>query len=298
MIVLTGATGFLGSRLLSKLLLSRKVCIVVRDASKFDRIKNYLNHDNLRVYNLDRNSLDDIFKENQVQVVIHTATEYGRNSESISEVLNSNLILPIRLIEHAVKYNVPLFINTDSYFNKNDSYYSSLFNYSLSKKSLLIWLKHLSNKIKVINARLEHIYGPGDNKNKFVEKLIMNVAIERISEIKLSQGYQKRDFIYIDDVVDAYVRLIDYGLSNEFTYKTFEIGSGKSIQIRKFANKVKCISQSPTLLNFGAIEYREDEIMDSKANVDDLHQLGWKSTVNVDQGLLKIIEIYSNSIVS
>ena len=79
---------------------------------------------------------------------------------------------PINLLEMAVKNNVGVFINTDSYFNKENLSYNYLLNYSLSKKSLNLWLKHFSKKIKIINMVLEHIYGEYDNDNKFIEKII------------------------------------------------------------------------------------------------------------------------------
>jgi CDP-paratose synthetase len=110
--------------------------------------------------------------------------------------------------------------------------------------------------------------------------------------VSLTHGHQKRDFVYLDDVVSAYLKLIEYGRSHEFSFKTFEVGTGQSVQIRDFAETIKAISNSPTVLGYGDIPYRADEIMDSKADISQLHELGWSPTTYVQEGILKILDEY------
>lgn len=114
-----------------------------------------------------------IFEDNKMDVFVHTVTEYGHGEGAISKILEPNLILPIRLIELGIEYKTAYFINTDSYFNKVGSAYSNLLNYSLSKKSLLVWLRQPSSRISVVNLTLEQIYRPWDSRSKFVENLFM-----------------------------------------------------------------------------------------------------------------------------
>ena len=61
-----------------------------------------------------------MFERKKVDVIIHTATDYGRTETDISHVLEANLTLPIKLIELGVEYEVKCFLNTDSFFNKKD----------------------------------------------------------------------------------------------------------------------------------------------------------------------------------
>jgi nucleoside-diphosphate-sugar epimerase len=229
-------------------------------------------------------------------VVVHTATEYGRGKGAVSKILESNLILPIRLIELGIEFKSICFINTDSYFNKGGSSYSNLLNYSLSKKSLLVWLKQLSNQMRVINVTLEHLYGPGDSRSKFVENLIQEIAVEHIERVQLTHGHQKRDFIYVDDVAEAFLKLIEYGCEHEFTFKSFEVGTGESVQVRDLAQLVKDISHSPSILGYGDIQYRSDEIMDSRADISALSELGWHPEIDLQEGLSRIIHGYNINI--
>lgn len=297
MIILTGATGFLGSNLLGRLLADGyEVAAIVRTNSSLARIEKWTGHRNVRLYNLDNTNPRLIFQENKIEVIVHTATEYGRGGGAISKILEPNLILPIRLIELGIEYDTTCFINTDSYFNKGGSSYSNLLNYSLSKKSLLVWLKQLSNQIRVINVTLEHMYGPGDSRSKFVENLIQEIAIERVPRVKLTHGHQKRDFVYVDDVANAFIKLIEYGRTHEFTFKNFEVGTGESVQVRDFAQAIKDLSHSTSVLGFGDIAYRSDEIMDSKADISALAELGWGPMIGIHEGLSRILHCYGVNI--
>lgn len=293
MIVLTGATGFLGSNLLGKLLADGyKVAAIVRTDSSLTRIERWMSHQNLKLYNIEKINPRVIFEENKVDVIVHTATEYGRGDGAISKILEPNLILPIRLIELGIEHHTKCFINTDSYFNKGGSTYSNLLNYSLSKKSLLVWLKQLSNQIRIVNVTLEHMYGPGDSRSKFVENLIQEVAVDRLSRVRLTHGHQKRDFVYVDDVAEAFMKLIEYGRNHEFTFKNFEVGTGESVQVCDFAQMIKDLSHSTSVLGFGDIQYRSDEIMDSKADISALAELGWASSIGIREGLSHILDCY------
>jgi len=73
--------------------------------------------------------------------------------------------------------------------------YSYLLNYALSKKSLLLWLKYFSKRLKIVNMVLEHIFGENDNKEKFVYQMLDKIAFKQIDAIDLTYGHQKRDFI-------------------------------------------------------------------------------------------------------
>lgn len=294
MIVLTGATGFLGSNLLGKLLTNGyEVAAIVRTQSNLSRIENWIHHPSLKIFDIEKINSRLIFEENRVEVIVHTATEYGRGKGAVSKILESNLILPIRLIELGIEFKSICFINTDSYFNKGGSSYSNLLNYSLSKKSLLVWLKQLSNQMRVINVSLEHLYGPGDSRSKFVENLIQEIAVEHVGRVQLTHGHQKRDFIYIDDVAEAFLKLIQYGCEHEFTFKNFEVGTGESVQVRDLAQLVKDISHSPSILGFGDIQYRSDEIMDSRADISALIELGWHPEIDLREGLSRILHGYN-----
>ncbi len=221
-ILLTGATGFLGSHLLEMLasLPNTEVIVLKRSFSNTARIKHLLNAPSVSTFNVDQVELVEIFNNRQIDIIIHTATEYGRNETTSLKTIETNLLFPIKLIELAIQNGTSTFINTDSYFNKENFSYSHLINYSLSKKVFLQWLIHFSKKIKICNLVLEHIYGEGDDLSKFAPAMINDIVVEKKPLVNTTYGHQKRDFIYVKDVVNAYKTVINYALTNNFRFKT------------------------------------------------------------------------------
>lgn len=298
-ILLTGGTGFLGSHLLRELVRANeyKIIILKRKTSSFKKIENVCENSVFQNKNVsfidfsDDFDIKQFFRENKISIMIHAATNYGRN-ENPSSVLKSNLIFPITLIEEAVKNGLELFINTDSYFNKPNQSYKNLLDYSLSKKSFNLWLEYYSSKVKIVNLRLEHIFGDFDNDNKFCESIIQQIAVKKKNSINLTNGEQKRDFVFVDDVCNAYIQILKNYKKFFFNYLLFDVGTGVATSIRDFVSYVKEISKSDTELLFGTLPYREDEIMISYADVLPLYNWGFKSKFSWKEGVEKIIKIY------
>jgi len=114
--------------------------------------------------------------------------------------------------------------------------------------------------------------------------------LNNISELPLTLGEQKRDFIYIDDVVHAYLTLLDNCVATKDNYLEYHLGSGNAITIRKFVETVHYLTESSTQLRFGAIPYRVNETMNSCADISKLRQLGWKPECDLTIGLKKLID--------
>ncbi|TDE43932.1 NAD-dependent epimerase/dehydratase family protein [Flavobacterium rhamnosiphilum] len=289
-ILLTGGTGFLGSHILKSLLdFDYNVIALVRKSSDLFRIDNSIKK--IELFYLDENyeNLADLFSSNKIDAVIHTATEYGRSC-SMSSILQTNLILPIKLIEEGVKNNLKLFMNSDTFFGKpiyNDSSY--LNEYTTSKKYFLNFLFDSRDKLKIISMRLEHIFGEKDSNSKFVTN-ILNQLIQNKEEILLTEGLQKRDFIYIEDVVTAYLKVL---INNDqlTNFSEFEVGRGESIEVREFVEILSEITQSESKLKFGAIITTKGEIQDSKANLSELKKIGWESKYDLRTAVIKMIRI-------
>lgn len=286
-VVLTGGTGFLGSHLLTDLLMSgHDVIVVKRTNSKINRIATCL--DQIDLIDVDQLSqLQLVSALDGVDAIIHTATNYGRSGESPSQVFDANTAFPLRLLDAGVANFVPLFINTDTVLDK----YLNL--YSLSKNQFLQWGTFFSRqrKLRFINLKLEHFFGAFDDKTKFTE-FVFKSCYENIPSIALTPGDQQRDFIYIDDVVSAYRSVLNAQSDNQAMFEEFEIGSGCPVSIRDFVALVHQGFASESKLDFGAIPYRDGEIMNSKADTSKLNALGWSCRHSLQSGVSEVIKQY------
>lgn len=288
-ILLTGATGFLGSHILKNLLDNNfNVIILKRSFSNTWRIDDIL--DKTIAYDVDKVDIEKTFKENKIDIVIHTATKYGRKNESFLEILDSNLFFPLKLLDLSLRYNVKTFLNTDT------TAYNHFINYySLTKMQFVEWLKLLDNKIRIFNLKLEYIYGEADDTSKFLPMLIINL-LKGVNTIDLTPGNQERDFIYIEDVVNAYIDIIleKDNFSNGF-YE-YSIGSGESIKIKDLVLLIKKMTNNEvTQLNFGALQYRSNEIMYSKANIKKIRdEVGWTPKFSLEEGLKRTVLWYKS----
>ena len=107
----------------------------------------------------------------------------------------------------------------------------------------------------------------------------------------MTLGEQKRDFVYIDDVVAGFMLIIEKACQFGKGYFKFEIGSGRLISIKDFVLKIKELTRNTaTKLNFGAIPYRENEAMLYKIDLDEIKKLGWVCEYSLEDGLKKTIK--------
>lgn len=284
-ILITGINGFLGSNLAKKLAGQHTVIGLARSAKSTGRINGL----DVNVYNHADHELEEIFSSQQVDVVIHAATVYRSLNGAVSQMMETNIALPVKLYELCKKYQAKAFINTDTFFNDPANQYSYLADYTLSKKQVIEWLKIALKDTAVINMKLFHMFGPGDSPDKFVSQMITAITTGQ-TELKLTAGEQIRDFIYVDDVVTAFEAVINKLDTFNENYHEFEVGTGQSVSVREFIETIKILAGTNTNLLFGALPYRPNEIMTSKAKNEQLLDLGWKPAYTLQAALQSMLK--------
>lgn len=277
-ILITGINGYLGSHLAKTLSTDYNIIGLEYSLDNMFRIANC----NYKVYAAKDEVLDAVFTEQTIDIVIHTATFYGKNNEDYIQMFNTNLYSPLNLLDKAIKHGCQLFVNTDTVLDRFVS------TYALTKRQFQEWLYLRKNEIKVINMQLEHFYGPGASPTNFLTFMI-NKLKNNDRQIDLTLGEQQRDFIYIDDVVNAYLTVI--AKQDTFTepFTTFQVCTNQLISIKELMITLKDLTNSNSNLNFGAVPYRENELMHSDTDNAALLNLGWKPKYSIKEGFQKTI---------
>jgi len=269
-VLLTGGTGYLGSRLVGPLLgAGHRVVVLKRASSSLARLGAFV----------ERIELSDELPA-RADAAVHCATNYGRSGDD-PDLEEANVRLPQRA---AAVPGLRAFLNVDTALPPEAS------DYARTKAGFRRWLERSASPPVRVNAAVEHFYGPGDDPSKFVSHVIGRL-LAGAERIDLTAGEQERDFIHVEDVTSALVVLLDWSLRAAGGFHRFDVGSGAPISIRALVERLRDLTGNEvTRLAFGNLPYRPFEVMKSRADTAALVGLGWRPRIPLEEGLRRTVE--------
>ena len=315
-ILITGGAGFIGSHLAEKLLKAGKEVFVIDDLStgslkNIAHLKNDKNFHFVKGTILDRKKVEKLVKK--VHQIYHLAAAVGVKTV-IDKPLES-FLLNIKgteiVLDAAAKYKIPVLIaSTSEIYGKNNklpfseesdriygSAYHSRWGYGLSKggDEFLALAFHREKGLPVVIVRLFNVIGPrqtgayGMVVPRFVQQALSGKSITVYGD-----GYQTRCFAYIDDVVEALVRLMN---NPKAVGHIFNLGSEEEISIKELAQKVKRLTCSKSRIAFlpYAKVYGEtfDDMARRRPDLSKIKKLiDYQPRVTLEESLKKIIDYF------
>jgi len=307
-IFITGATGFIGSHLLKRLIKEGcNVHISIRKNSSLWCIEEF--KDDFVCHKIDLTDFEAVrllIKQIKPDIIFHLAA-YGVDyrQQDIHHTIDANINASVNLFEAFLENKVHRFIHTGSCFeygqkSKHISERDPLNPTSLygaTKASSVHLLSTIARYMKsgeLVILRPFGVFGEYEGLHRFVPQVIDKLKNEH--SVQMTLGEQIRDYIYIDDLIDAYILASIVPLKNKV--EIINIGSGKGIAMKDLALIIsKSLDVSNDLLQFGTLPYRPDEMMYLVANVDKAKSLlGWEPKVSIEKGLEHTINWYSKNI--
>ncbi len=285
-ILFTGASGRLGSRLVPAVHgLGIRCGLLLRPISRLSDEVLALN--NLSILRASSEyEVINFVKSFDPDVIVHTACNYGLNGESYEEICSVNIDLGLTLIHSLSLIKAKkIFININTALPSNVSPYAKSKHYfskiceEFSEKS--------SGNFQYIDLITHIIYGHSLTNEDFISKTI-NRCLDNVKDLKLTSGFQKRDFIHIDDVVKAIVLIISKIGDIEQSVR-YELGSGIGRTIKEVVKLIHSLTNSQSNLCFGALAYRISEPVNLIADNAKLRQLGWLPTTNFEEKIKEMI---------
>ena len=154
---------------------------------------------------------------------------------------------------------------------------------------------HARNEIPSIWLRPFTIYGPGQAGNMLIPYAVRQGISRQLAQF--SAGTQQRDFVFVDDVVNAFVRAIERIGSESVGHESYNIGSGQPIAVRDLLNLIAERLDAKQLFQFGEVSARPDEPPCIGANTDRARQqLKWTARTSLENGLEQLIEFASKEL--
>lgn len=277
-ILISGVTGALGKKLSTELGQFYEIYGVSRSLNKsFDTSAT-------KIISPDQLSVDKLIALG-IDIVIHCAVKYDRNNSPL-EVIDCNVSFAIKLFEISKNSKVKTFINCDTALKSKTN------TYSLTKRFFRDYL-FLTEGMKIVNLKFDLIYGKAfSGESSFIHNLINGLIDDGLC-YKMTKGEQKRYMINIEDVVSAFITILNNEQHIE-SHTEFNVFSSEAYEIRDIALKVKTMLNSNTDIIFGYFPYRDHELMLAEGTNVSLKKLGWAERYSLDEGLKALINEHKN----
>jgi len=298
--LITGATGFIGSCITRELVRQKKhVSVIVRDKRLNWRLQDIASKLDIYECDLLSKSLDTVVARIMPTYIFHLASYGSLPSENIiTQMIDVNIRGTINLINTIKKHKFKFFINTGSSSEygiksrkmKESDIIAPVNDYGVTKAAATLFCQKeaIRNNLPIITFRLFSPYGYFEDKSRLIPSLIIS-ALENQS-IELSFPNNVRDFIFIEDVVDAYIKATE---SKSNPGEIYNIGSGEQHQISDVANLVLQITNSNSKIAWGKAKKQTRQIEPKKWEADITKAkkiIGWQPKHNLHSGLKKTIE--------
>ncbi len=310
--IVTGGLGFIGSNLVEYLInLNHKVINIDKAnySSNYFNVKNFKDSKNYKFFKIDLNDkkkISQIINKFKPTCIFNLAAEthVDRSIDSPQEFIKSNVFGVYNLLEAILlskKKTKLIHVSTDEVYGdvkinrvKEQHPYNPKNPYSATKAAA----DHLINSyintygINAIITNCCNNYGPRQNPEKFIPKMISSILLQK--ELKIyGKGKNSREWIYVLDHCKALYKVFKKGKIGE----NYNIGTNQNLKNIELAKKIIQISKNLNLFNkknkIVFIKDRPGHDLRYALNSSKIkNKINWRYEVNIKEGLLKTFEWY------
>ena len=314
-LLITGGAGFIGSHLVDRLLTTDvKHITVVDDFNNFydpsikqANIREHLNDSRYQLSAVDirdQNALQQVFESNNFDCVVHLAARAGvRPSFSEPQLYTeTNVNGTLNLLELARQRNIKQFvfgssssvygINAKVPFSEDDPIRQPISPYAATKGAgelLCHTYSHLYG-LRCVCLRFFTVYGPRQRPDLAIHKFAKLMAQHKPIPV-FGDGSTRRDYTYVDDIIDGVMAAIDYDQSN---YEVINLGESRTVELNEL------ISLLEKELDTHAIIDRQPpqpgDVPQTYADISKARRLlGYQPKTQIEDGLHRFVEWFRSS---
>ena len=312
--LVTGGAGFIGSSLADDLLEKNNRVVVIDNFCDFydpqikeNNIKNALKNDNYKLYRgdiRDKELLNKIFSENNIDIVVHLAAMAGvrpsiENPVLYQEVncLGTQNILECmkekRIMNLVMASSSSVYGNSKTVpFKETDIVDFAISPYAATKKAneVMTHVYHKLYNMNVIMLRFFTVYGPRQRPdlaiNKFTRLMLEGKKIPMFGD-----GSTSRDYTYIGDIVDGIERSVNYCLNNSNVYEILNLGNSSPVSLKEMINIIgKCLNVVPDIEE---LPMQPGDVDRTYACIDKAKDMiGYNPQTPFEEGIKKFVKWY------
>jgi UDP-glucose 4-epimerase len=288
-VLITGASGFIGSHLLNRLSqFGLEIHALSRSSAMKGEGVHWVQADVAEMTNL-RN----VFSRIKPHIIFHLASQVtgSRDLSQVEPTLRNNFITTVNLLALATEYKCERLILIGSMEEPDISRFEVASSpYSAAKGASSEYARMFFNLYgtPVVNATLYMVYGPNQKDSSKLIPYVTNSLLQNLSP-KLSSGLRQVDWIYVDDVVEG---LLLMAATPALEGRRIDLGSGVTHSIRSVVEILGELTNSELKPQFNALQDRPME-RTRVADVGSAFQLiGWKPKTGLHEGLAKTVHWY------
>lgn len=287
-ILITGPTGFIGKHLIDELLKDKHSIVAIE---KKNAETSFLQSKKIPIhyYNGIYVDLHDVFLKEKPEGVIHLASLFlvNHTSDQITDLVKTNILFPVHLLESAVNSQTKWFINTGTFWQhfENRSY-SPVNLYASTKQAFedIARFYYETKNINFVTLKLSDTFGPDDNRPKILNLWMKHAFSGDILE--MSPGNQLIDISYIENVIDGFkavMNLISTDYTRRYCGKYYALKSEKVISLKALAEIFQKETGRKLNILWGKREYKQREVMIPWQNGDVIPN--WKPRIGIEEGI-------------
>jgi len=290
-ILLTGGFGFIGAALARRLVgEGRDVALLELGAADGGRLDDIRGRVTVKEVDLrDHAGVMSAVKELDPEIIVHLAAYYSidHRPEEIPALVGTNVLGLASLLEAARACGPRIFINTSSCFVYEQTGKPLTEDGPVKPVNLYAATKRAGEELcgyycsgygmGISTLRIFSPYGPGDHERRLIPSVIKSCLAGEAPRV--SSGTQKWDFIFIDDIVEAYIRAIGHQPEG---HEILNIGSGCPVAVRDIVIRIRqLVGPGPDPL-WGAMPHRSSEIWSMSADITRARRrLGWEPKTQI-----------------
>ena len=296
-IVITGATGFIGSNLVNKLLEDdNNLYLIVRKDSKNLNKLPFDSKIKLVHLSLDEMNKLSSFISVPCDIFYHLAWDGIRGeTRNDKELQESNYVNSMTALKEAQKLNCKIFFSAGSQaeyglYNEKiteETECRPVTEYGKYKYKFYVDALEFCEKenIKFKEPRFFSLYGKGDYEGTMVISIIKKML--KNEDCDLTECVQLWDFLHIRDAIEGLIKLAKCECENG----AYNFGNGDSKSLKEFVGEMYRLTNSKSKLNYGKVPYPNNLIINVNPDVTKLKTaLNWSPKITFEEGIKEIIE--------